>query len=135
MDRKKLEERTRRFNIDVIRFCRLLPRDPAGWEIGKQLIRSSGSVGANHRASRRAKSDADFVYKLEVVLEEADESLYWLEVIRESQLAGGAALDSLIKEANELTSIFATSVITAKENRGLLDKPTSDIKHLTFSLP
>jgi four helix bundle protein len=121
MDRKKLEERTRRFNIDVIRFCRLLPRDPAGWEIGKQLIRSSGSVGANHRASRRAKSDADFVYKLEVVLEEADESLYWLEVIREAQLAGGATLDLLIKEANELTSIFATSVITAKENRGLLD--------------
>jgi four helix bundle protein len=114
MDRRTLENRTKRFNVDVIMLCRQLPKDPAGWEIGKQLVRSSGSVGANHRASRRAKSRADFVYKLEVVLEEADESLYWLEVLRESGLIRSPELERLILEANELTAIFTTTCKSAK---------------------
>ncbi|TCJ14325.1 four helix bundle protein [Flaviaesturariibacter flavus] len=116
MDRRQLERRTRRFNVDVIRVCRQLPRDPAGWEIAKQLIRSSGSVGANHRASGRAKSRADFIYKIEVVLEEADESLYWLEVIREAELYVGPELERLIAEANELTAIFTATSKSAKAN-------------------
>ena len=75
---------------------------PAGFETVKQLIRSAGSVGANYRAACRAKSKADFIYKLEIVLEEADESLYWLEVSKDANLLQSQDLILLIKEANEL---------------------------------
>ena len=78
MDRKELQQRTKKFHVDVIRLCEEFPGNAAGFEMAKQLIRSAGSVGANYRASVRAKSSADFVYKIELVLEEADESHYWL---------------------------------------------------------
>src|SRR3982750_3368491 len=103
MNRKILQERTRKFNIDVIGLCEKLPRNAAGFEIAKQVIRSAGSVGANYRATVRAKSKADFIYKIEIVLEEADESMYWLEVIRDAKLITGEEVERLIKEANELT--------------------------------
>jgi four helix bundle protein len=114
MERTDLYGRTRKFHIDVIRLCRLLPKDPAGAETAKQLIRSSGSVGANYRVTKRAKSSNDFIYKIRVVLEEADESHYWLEVIKEAELLDGDELDRLIGEANELTSIFSASEKTLK---------------------
>lgn len=91
-----------------------MPKNAAGFETAKQLIRSAGSVGANYRATVRAKSKADFIYKIEIVLEEADESLYWLEVIRDAALIAGPELERLIKEANELTAIFAATDKTAK---------------------
>lgn len=68
MDRKELENRTKRFHINVIKLCRILPQDISAFEIAKQLIRSAGSVGSNYRASKRAKSTADFIYKIEIVL-------------------------------------------------------------------
>lgn len=114
MDRKLLQNRTKQFHIDIITLCQDLPRNAAGFETGKQIIRSAGSVGANYRATVRAKSKADFIYKIEVVLEEADESMYWLEVIRDAQLITGSEFDRLIKEANELTAIFAATDKTAK---------------------
>ena len=117
MDRKELERRTKKFNVDVIRLCLLLPRNAVGFELGKQLVRSSGSVGANYRASRRAKSHADFICKIEFVLEEADESHYWLEVIKEAELITSPELDRLIQEASELTAIFAATDKTAKSKR------------------
>ena len=117
MDRITLQNRTKQFHIDVIRLCEDLPRNAAGFETAKQVIRSAGSVGANYRATVRAKSKADFIYKIEVVLEEADESMYWLEVIRDSKLITGAEIDRLIKEANELTAIFAATDKTAKIKR------------------
>ena len=117
MDRKALQERTKQFHIDVIRLCEDLPRNAAGFEIAKQVIRSAGSVGANYRATVRAKSKADFIYKIEIVLEEADESLYWLEVIKDSKLKTGSEIERLIKEANELTAIFATTDKTAKARK------------------
>ncbi|HTM93977.1 MAG TPA: four helix bundle protein [Flavisolibacter sp.] len=117
MDRITLQNRTKQFHIDVIRLCEDLPRNAAGFETAKQVIRSAGSVGANYRATVRAKSKADFIYKIEVVLEEADESMYWLEVIRDSKLITGAEIDRLIKEANELTAIFAATDKTAKNKR------------------
>ena len=100
--------------MDVIKICEGFPKNAAGFETAKQVIRSAGSVGANYRASVRAKSAADFVYKIEIVLEEADESHYWLEVIKEAGLQSGEVLDSLIKEANELTAIFASTSRTSK---------------------
>lgn len=117
MDRKELERRTRKFNVDIIRLCLQLPTNAVGFELGKQLVRSSGSVGANYRASRRAKSHADFVCKIEIVLEEADESHYWLQVIKDAELLAVAELDRLIEEANELTAIFAATDKTAKSKR------------------
>ena len=114
MDRKELQQRTKQFHIDVIKLCEGFPKNAAGFEIAKQLIRSAGSVGANYRASVRAKSPADFLYKIEIVLEEADESHYWLEVVKEAGLQSGNELDRLIKEANELTAIFAATDKTNK---------------------
>lgn len=96
MDRKSLQKRTKQFNIDVIKLCEKLPRNAAGFELARQVIRSAGSVGANYRASLRAKSKADFIYKIEIVLEEADESLYWLEVIHEAHLVTGNEMQRLI---------------------------------------
>ncbi|GAA4322459.1 four helix bundle protein [Flaviaesturariibacter amylovorans] len=115
MTRELLEQRTKQFHIDVIRLCRNLPRDAAGYETAKQVIRSAGSVGANYRATRRAKSDDDFLYKMEVVLEEADESHYWLQVIYECGMDQSPETLRLIGEANELTAIFAAVCKTKSE--------------------
>ena len=117
MTRKDLEDRTKKFHVDVIKLCESLPRSAAGFETAKQVIPSAGSVGANYRATRRAKSLSDFIYKIEIVLEEADESHYWLEIIRDADLINGENVDKLIKEANELTAIFAATDKTAKANK------------------
>ncbi|HET8573894.1 MAG TPA: four helix bundle protein [Edaphocola sp.] len=115
MDRAELQNRAKQFHINVIRLCESLPRNATGFETAKQIIRSAGSVGANYRATVRAKSTADFIYKIEIVLEEADETHYWLEVIKEAGLIqNNELLDSLIKEANELTAIFAATDKTTK---------------------
>ncbi len=117
MNRKELQNRTKKFHVDIIKLCGDFPRNAAGFETAKQLIRSAGSVGANYRASVRAKSDADFIYKIEIVLEEADESHYWLEVIKDAEIKTGFEVDRLITEANELTAIFAATDKTAKANK------------------
>lgn len=114
MDRRELEFRTKRFHIGVIQLCLLLPRNTVGFEIGKQLIRSAGSVAANYRASKRAKSLADFIYKIEVVLEESDESFYWLQIIYETILVNDKQTYKLMQEAHELTAIFSATTKTAK---------------------
>jgi four helix bundle protein len=106
MTKAELKHRTKLFNIAVIMACEQLPRTAAGFELAKQLIRSAGSVGANYRAACRAKSSADFIYKLAIIIEEADESMYWLEVITEAKLLTELTTDSLLKEANELVSIL-----------------------------
>jgi four helix bundle protein len=116
MNKNILQERTKQFHVDIIKLCESFPRNAAGFEIAKQIIRSAGSVGANYRASSRAKSKADFIYKIQIVLEESDETLYWLEIIQNTQLSKDKSLPMLIKEANELTSIFAATTKTAKSN-------------------
>ena len=82
--------------------------------IGDQVFRSGTSVGANYRSVCRARSKADFVAKLGIVLEEADESLYWLELIVETEILKAKLLSPLMQEANELVSIFTASIRTAK---------------------
>lgn len=114
MTRKELQDRTRKFHVEIILLCNEFPRTPAGYETAKQLIRAAGSVGANYRATARAKSDADFHNKIKIVLEEADESLYWLEVFKEANLIMDNKVDDLLKEANELTAIFAATDKTIK---------------------
>ena len=117
MTKFELQQRTKKFHIEVIKLCENYPKNAAGFEIAKQLIRSAGSVGANYRAACRGKSKADFIYKIQIVLEEADESLYWLEVSRDAELIRLPVIHNLIKEANELVSIFNAADITAKKNR------------------
>ena len=121
MDRKALEERIKLFHVKVIKLCALLPRNVAAYEIAKQLIRSAGSVAANCRASKKAKSTNDFIYKIEIVLEEADESHYWLTIIKEAEILNLPLLHELISEVNELTAIFAATDKTAKSNRNKSD--------------
>jgi len=124
MTKYELQQRTRKFHVDIINCCAFFPRNAAGFETAKQLIRSAGSVGANYRAACRGKSKADFIYKIEIVLEESDESLYWLEITREASLIPTdkqGQLNNLIKEANELVSIFNAADITAKKRRDQLN--------------
>ena len=117
MDKFELQARTMKFHVEVIKLCSHFPKNAAGFETAKQLIRAAGSVGANYRAACRGKSKADFIYKIEVVLEEADESLYWLQATKSADLVPHEMLEPLIKEANELVSIFNATDISAKRNR------------------
>jgi four helix bundle protein len=117
MNKFELQKRTMQFHIDVIKLCGRFPKNAAGFETAKQLIRSAGSVGANYRAACRAKSIADWIFKIEIVLEEADESLYWMQASKAANLIEGEDLEALIKESNELVSIFAKTDITSKRNR------------------
>jgi four helix bundle protein len=109
-----LKHRTKQFALLVIRLCHSLPRTQEGSIITRQLLRSSTSVGANYRAVCRARSSADFVSKLGIVLEEADETLFWLELLVDSGAAPLANTAPLLKEANELVAIFVASLRTAK---------------------
>ncbi len=117
MERKELEQRTKKFHIEVIRLCEILPKNIVGYETAKQLILSAGSVGANYRATKRAKSTNDFLNKLKIIIEEADESLYWLEIIKDVPLLNDKRLIYLIQEANELTAIFVASHKTVINNK------------------
>jgi four helix bundle protein len=78
MTKQELKNRTKAFHISIIKLCESLPKNTVGFELSKQIVRSAGSVGANYRAALRAKSKADFIYKLEIIIEEADETMYWL---------------------------------------------------------
>ena len=109
-----LKDRTKRFALLVIRLCRTLPRNQEGIIISRQLLRSATSVGANYRAVCRARSTADFVSKLGIVLEEADETLFWVELLQESGIAQPEKMFAVHREANELVSIFVASLRTAK---------------------
>jgi four helix bundle protein len=109
-----LRDRTKRFALLVIRLCQALPRSQASTVITRQLLRSATSVGANYRAVCRARSTADFVSKLGIVLEEADETLFWLELLADGGVAHPDKTAPLRKEANELVAIFVASLRTAK---------------------
>jgi four helix bundle protein len=113
LDKEELQNRTRKFALDIVNFCNELPKTYAIEVFSKQLIRCSSSIGANYRAACRAKSSADFINKLKIVEEEADESIYFLELIKDIVI-GNILTDKLIKEANELLSIFVASINTMK---------------------
>lgn len=114
---EELKARTKRFALDVIRFVTALPRIPAGDVMGRQLLKSGTSVAANYRSACRSRSHAEFVARIGVVLEEADESEFWLEVLSESGLPNVAVPASLLAESRELRAIFAASSLTARRTR------------------
>lgn len=112
-----LQRRTKAYALRVIRLVQSLPHDRTADVIGKQLLRSATSVGANYRAARRAKSLADFIAKMGIVEEEADECVYWLELLTESGLVAEGRLADLIAESNELVAITVASIKTAKARK------------------
>lgn len=117
MKQEEMKKRIKDFAEPVITLCRRLPDTREERLIGNQLFRSGTSGGANYRAAYRARSKAEFVAKLGIVLEEADESLYWLEIIAESQILQADSIAPLIIEAGEVVAILASSLKTAKSVR------------------
>ena len=116
MNCENLKRRTKRFGLEVIRLVEKLPKDETCRILGRQLLRSGTSVGANYRAACRAKSSADFISKLGFVEEEADESGFWLEMLVDAEKLAPKAAAPLIKEAGELTAIAVSSINTARKS-------------------
>jgi four helix bundle protein len=117
MDPAALRARTKKFAVDTIRFAKGLPSDRITNRIIGQLTDSAGAVAAGYRAVCRARSRADFIYKLGNTIEEADESALWLEILNEAELSPRSSTDSLWKEADELVRILVRSRETARANR------------------
>ena len=116
MDQTKFKARTKRLAWRVIRLVSALPKNETSAQvIGKQLLRSATSVGANYRAACRGKSTADMISKLSIVLEEADETLYWLELLVESELMPAHRLKNLIAETNEIVAMLVSSLKTLRD--------------------
>ena len=110
----EVRERTKQFAIRIVRLFRSLPKSDDARTIGRQLLRSGTSVAANYRAVCRARSKAEFIAKIGVVVEETDETVFWLELLIDTGIIAQVKLNNLLKEANELLSIFAASQRTAK---------------------
>ncbi len=111
-------ERTFKFGVRIVKMVRRLPRDVAGYEIGRQVLRSGTSVGANIEEADAAESTEDFLHKLKVALKEAQETRFWLKTIRDSDLLADEELAALIQESDELVRILNTIITntTRKKN-------------------
>jgi len=109
---QELQHRTKKFSLQIIQFFQALPKSPDAQILGKQLLRSATSVTANYRAACRSRSKAEFIAKLSIVVEEADETLLWLELIGESEIS--KVDETLLKEAKEILFIMSASRKSAK---------------------
>ena len=114
---ERLKARTKQFAIRIVRVFKSLPRNDEARIIGKQLLRAGTSVAANYRAVCRSRSRAEFISKMGVVVEEADETAFWLELLIETSIIPEVRLRDLLTEANELLAIFAASLWTARQKR------------------
>ena len=112
--RQDLGKRTKEFALRIIRLYSSLPKTTEAQVMGKQVLRSGTSVGAHYREARRAKSDADFINKIEGALQELDETSYWLELLVESGIVKAEKLQPLLSECDELTAMFVTMVKNVK---------------------
>ena len=112
-----LKHRTKEFALRVIKLYSALPMSTEAQVIGKQILRSGTSVGAQYREACRARSNAEFVSKMQSSLQELDETSYWLELLIEGRLVTAERLQCLQDEANQLTAIFVASVKTAKSRK------------------
>ncbi len=117
MDKEAMKQRTKAFALRVIRLVESLPKGRTADVLGRQLLRCGTSVGANYRAACRARSTADFIAKMGIVEEEADESLFWMELLIESGIVKPERLESLMNEADELLAITVASINTAKRRK------------------
>ncbi|MCX5867398.1 MAG: four helix bundle protein [Proteobacteria bacterium] len=115
MKSEEFKKRTKRFGLAVIQLTDSLPQKRAADVIGRQLLRSGTSVGANYRAACRARSRSDFISKMKVVEEEADESMYWMELLEEAGIKDKSELKVIMKEAEEILAIVVASIRTARK--------------------
>ncbi len=107
--------RTKKVALNIIRLVESLPRSQTADVIGRQLLRSATSIGANHRAACRGKSKADVRHKLAIVEEEADETVYWMDLLIESQIVQPSLLNKLLNETNEIIAMTVASIKTLRE--------------------
>lgn len=114
MDSIELKARTKRFALQIIDLVEVLPNTISVRVIANQIAKSGTSVGANYRAVCRARSDREFISKMSIVIEEADETLFWLEIIQEKKWADYDTLNLIWKEGNELTAIFVATIKKVK---------------------
>ena len=117
MDREEMKKRTKEFAKNIIKLCRIFPNNMERRLIGNQIFRSGTSTAANYRAACRARSTADFISKLSIVEEEADETLFWLELIKEMGIVDETLLNSLMQENDEIIAIIVSSIKTARNNK------------------
>ena len=117
MDENQLKNRTKAFAKNIIRLCRKLPNNMEGRLIGNQIFRSGTSIAANYRAACRASSTADFVSRLAIVEEKADETLFWLEILSEMEVIDKSHIEALMKENNEIISIIVSSIKTSRQKK------------------
>ncbi len=123
LNKGNLKTRTKSFAIRVIRLVDSLPRSQSCRVIGNQLLRAATSVGANYRAACRGRSTAEFAAKLGIVEEEADECIYWMELLVEASIVPGGRLGELLIEANEITAMIVASIRTARASLGANPRP------------
>ena len=128
MTPEQMKLRTKEFGIRTIKVVEKLPARNAPRTIGQQLLRCGTSVGANYRAACRARSDAEFRAKLGICEEEADEAIYWLEMIVELGYIRSALLKNLIIEANEILAIIVASIRTSRRKK-IIRNPKSEIRN------
>jgi four helix bundle protein len=117
MTREEMKLRTKSYANRVVKLCSALQGGWVSQTLGKQLLRSGTSVGANYHAVCRAKSNADFINKLRVVEEECDESLFWMELLTENKLVNVSRLRDLMREGNEILAIVVASAKTARTSK------------------
>ena len=117
MNSDAMKRRTKEFAKRIIEFCRTLPHNREGRLIGNQLFRSGTSAAANYRAACRGRSRADFIAKLGIVEEEADETLFWLEIIDEMAVDDTNVVQSLMQECDEIIAIMVSSIKTARQKK------------------
>ena len=117
MSERDFKTRTKAFALRILKLVDELPKTTAGRALASQIVRSGTSVAANYRAACRAKSTADFIAKMGIVEEEADETLFWFELLEESQLLAPAQLMAIKQEADELIAITVASIKTTHRNR------------------
>src|SRR5437588_4655946 len=113
----ELRNRTKQFAIRIVRLFQALPKCSEAQVMGKQLLRCGTSVGANYRAACRSRSKAEFIARMGIVAEEADESVFWLELIEETRILNPKQLEEILKEARQLAAIFSASHKTARGQR------------------
>jgi four helix bundle protein len=116
MNKEELKQRTKEFGLQTIKLIEQLPNSRTANMIGNQLLRSATSVGANYRAACRGRSKPDFISKIGIAVEEADESLYWLEIFHESGLIPKEEMALLMQEGNEIIAILTATIKTARNN-------------------
>ncbi|NDE85254.1 MAG: four helix bundle protein [Verrucomicrobia bacterium] len=117
MNKQELEQRTKEFSLNLIRFLQSLPKNYLGEAMGRQLLKSGTSIGANCREANRAESKADFIHKLAIAEKEASETVYWLEMMLEAGIGGKQEALRLMQEARELLAIFTAAGRTSKGRR------------------